>query len=234
MTRHEFAPLRPVRVFDLVDGFAADRGLDGTRPRPLGEVQVRVLGITGAVTDWAEPGTLVLRTTSDGFRVYLGRLEFGAAARRRVRRMDLAGHYRLRVNSDYYERVDLPDVELPDPAVRPTPYAVRLTPGPRYPFQEATIPAPTRAAGRRAVAPVPGTVAVMRGTLRSADRQPIEGAEVRYAGMTATTIATGDWIFVLPPGGSPPASGTVLDVTLPGPGRRRSSTTYDPPDTTPV
>lgn len=234
MTRHTFALVRPSRVFDLVDGFAADRGLHGTHPRPQGEVQVCVLGITGVVTDWAEPGTLVLRTTSDGFRVYQGRLEFGAAARRRTRRVDLAGHYRLQVTSDYYEPVDLPDVELPDPADRPAPYAVRLTPGPRYPFPEATIPAPTRTAGRRALAPVPGAVAVMRGTLRSADRRPIEGAEVRYAGMTATTIATGDWIFVLPRGGPPPASGTVLDVTLPGPERRRTTTTYDPPDPTPV
>jgi hypothetical protein len=200
----------------------------------MGAVQVRVLGVTGVATDWPEPGTLVLRTTSDGFGVYLDRLEFAAGARRRVRRVELAGHYRLQVSSDYYEPVDLPDVELPDPALRPAPYAVRLTPGPRYPFPRTTIPAPTRTAGLRAVAPVPETAAVMRGTLRSADRQPIEGAKVRYARMTATTIATGEWIFVLPPGGSPPASGTVLDVTLPGPEQRRTTTTYAPPDTTPV
>ena len=227
MTRYGFTPLRPVRVFDLVDGFAADRGLDGTRPRPLGQVEIRIVAGPGPAPRWPEPGTVVLTTTSDGFQVCGGRLAFGVGERRRVRRIPLAGTYDLTVRSDNYEPVDLAAVALPDPQ----PLRIRLEPGPRYPFPETTVPAPTRTAGLPAVAPVPRAAAVVRGTLYDAGRRPIVGARVRFPGVAtpAVTIATGDWLVLLPPGVDPPPPDTAIPVTLPN--GRVTTTTYvpDPP-----
>lgn len=137
---------RPVRVFDLVDGFAADRGLAGPRPRPIGPVRVFVDIDTGAGGTGAE---LVLRTNRDGYAVFFGQLRLPGGA---VRRVALSGTHTLRVDSPYYEATEFAGVPIPA-GDQPEPYQLLLRPGPNYPFPTATEPATRAAATRPAARP---------------------------------------------------------------------------------
>jgi hypothetical protein len=131
---------RAERVFDVVDGFAADRGLAGPRPRPISPVRVFVSTGDGGESE------LVLRTNRDGYALYFGQLRLPGGA---VRRVALSGTYTLRAEARYYQAAEFPGVPIPA-GDQPEPYQLVLRPGPDYPFPVATEPASRAAATRPA------------------------------------------------------------------------------------
>lgn len=207
--RYRFHSVPVVRVFDLVDGFAADRGSAGARPRPIGAVRIFLL--TGPAAA-AGPAQMLLTGNRDGFLTFFGSVRTAAGRRRLV----LAGDHTLRVVSDCYQQLDVRGVDLPGAAVVPQPFPIRLSPGPLYPFPIVTVPAATRTGPVLLSGPVPSGPTVLRGTLKDADGRPVAGARVDGPGadQAAVTTAIGDWLLLFPPGVAAPAE-TSLTFTRP-------------------
>jgi hypothetical protein len=200
--RTGFRTRRPVRVFDLVDGFALERGLTGAHPRPIGAVRVLLLA-DGAQT-FARPPELVLGYNRFGYAVSYGRLRYPDGAERAG--TFGVGPYRLRVLSEHYQTSDLSGVELP----AAEPLRVELAAGYTYPFPVAITP-PARVGD-----PTVAALTLLRGAVFAPDGSGVAGAVVDAPTAVSYRIgADGQWVLVFPDGA--PAS-ELVDVTITAPG----------------
>jgi hypothetical protein len=197
--------VRAVRVFDPVDAFLADRGLDGAHPRPVGPIRLLVFR-----------QELRVRTNHQGFLVFYGRV---TAADGIARLLDLTGTVRIRVESDAYAPAEF-DVTIPGAE----PATLALQPGPAYPFPMATpLPRGHGGTGTAAAAvasvrsgphlpPVPVAPALLRGTVAD-ESGPVPDATVAAPGASGVlTNHSGQWVLVF---GEPAPETATVEVTLP-------------------
>ncbi len=184
-------------IFNVVDGFAQQRGLSGLNPRPMGEVAFYAVAevINGQRMKFTEPLRLIMQQSPSGYFLFFGRVQRGKGTTRR----DLLrpGTYVIAVESDYYLPYEQPNEVIPmaDPT---QPIQIILIPSVAYPY--------------------PLTVKLLRGTLRHVDGSGMEavtisaiadGQRVQYV-----TGANGDWVLPLPyiaPSDHPPQN-AILDV----------------------
>jgi hypothetical protein len=211
VTGYEHHALTATRVFDIVDGFAAQRGLDGPRPRPLGRVRLFLVAdrTPGAERTYPDPPELLLTTTDSGYAVSFGVVRQPDG----TQHIDPfgAGPYLLRVRSDYYQVADFDGVSLPATSAQPEPYEMVLAAGYSYPFPFAAT-APSIEVG----GPASAALALLRGAVLAPDGSGVAGANVTAPGATSyRTGADGQWVLVFAAG--VPAAGTV-DVTVTAPG----------------
>jgi hypothetical protein len=207
----EYRTLAAARVFDVVDGFARQRGLAGARPRPIGQVRIFLLAdhTPGARRGFAEPPELVLATTRHGYMVNFGLLSQPGGSQRRM--AFGAGPYLLRVRADHYQVADFDNVFLPATQDQPEPYEMVLEAGYSYPFPTATTPPPVQVSGT-----VTNALALLRGATPHPDGSGVVDAVVTAPSASPyRTDTDGQWVLVFPDG--VPASGLVT-VTIAAPG----------------
>jgi hypothetical protein len=197
-----FRTRRPLRVFDVVDAFALERGLTGAHPRPIGAV--RVLLLADGQRSFERPPELVLGYNRLGYAVSYGRLRFPDGAER-VGNFD-AGPFRLRVESRHYQAVEVADVVLPEVE----PLRIELAAGHAYPFPAAITP-PARVGD-----PTVPALTLLRGAVFTPDGEGRAGVLVESpTAVPYRTDADGQWVLVFPEG--VPAS-ALVDVTVTAPG----------------
>ncbi len=168
-------------IFDVVDGFAQQRGLSGRNPRPMGDVAFYAVAevINGQRVYFAEPLRLIVQQNPSGYFLFFGKVQRGKGMNHR----DLlrSGTYVLRVVSDYYLTHEQPDEVIPMAYPTQT-IPIALMPSTAYPY--------------------PQTVKLLRGTLRHVDGSgmadvaisaAVDGQQVQYV-----TGANGDWVLTLP------------------------------------
>lgn len=215
MTTYDHRSLTATRVFDIVDGFAAQRGLDGARPRPLGRVRLFLVAdrTPGAERTFTDPPELVLATSDSGYAVSFGVVQQPDGSRH-VEPFG-AGPYLLRVRSDRYQVADFDGVSLPATVGQPEPYEMVLAAGYSYPFPVAAT-APSIEVG----GPTSAALALLRGEVLAPDGSGVADANVSAPGATPyRTDADGQWVLVFADG--VPAAGAVdVTITAPGAGRR--------------
>jgi len=186
-------------VLDLEDAYARDRGVGGPHPRPIGATRLLLAGevVGGVRRNFPEPFALEARRNSDGYELFFGRYRLPDG---RVVTSLPPGRYVVRVESDFYQRAERADVDLPEPAV---PYVFDLQPGVRYPFPSGS-PIP------RSVGPT-----LLRGVLQDFGGAGVEGAAVEVVGQSnvCRTDDQGQWVLVFPD--NVPSGNIVVRVTFP-------------------
>jgi hypothetical protein len=208
---YETTTLRAEAIFALSDTFAHDRSALAPFVPPLGEVGFQVLGPTGGQR-FAEPLELIVTRNESGFYLYFGLVrlpdsEFrrrSAADTGRRRNRLLAGSYTVRIESGFYQPVEV-DLALParDQA---TPFDISLQPAPAYPFRNiSSIDGWIGGAACQPDIQRPGAgPTLLRGSLHKVDGTPIEGASVSASNLITqlagpvVSSQTGDWVLALP------------------------------------
>jgi hypothetical protein len=183
----EIRHLSATLAFDPVDVFAKTRSGPATRPRPLGQIRLRLVAeiAAGVRTDLPEPIELRTVANHEGYVVWFGRVR---AADGSVRIWPSPGRYVVRAEALYYQSAEV-TVDVPTPSLA---YDLELAPGPAYPF-------PAGGLVPRAAGPT-----LLRGTLQAPDGTALEGATVEVTPQTApptprvTVDATGQWVLVFP------------------------------------
>jgi hypothetical protein len=214
----EFRRLAATLIFDLEDAFARQRGVNGPHPRPSGGLSFSVVGtmLGGVRQPITPPLQLKVLANPSGYQLFFGA---AAAQNQSARSAGLSpGQYVVRVDSDFYQRVERTDVTIPSTFAPQAPagsliapYFFDLQPGYAYPFPSVC----TLLNGA-------GTT-LLRGVLRIADGTGVAGATVQVVGQSNsyTTDESGQWVLVFPdtqPTGPVSvhfvlADGTVKDVT---------------------
>jgi hypothetical protein len=202
VTVTEIRHLTATLAFDPVDVFARTRSGPATRPRPLGQIRLRLVAeiVGGARTDLPEPIELQTLSNHEGYVVWFGRVR---AADGSVRAWPSPGQYVVRGEAAYYQSAEV-TVDIPRSDVA---YSLELAPGPAYPF-------PAGGLVPRAAGPT-----LLRGTLEAPDGTAVEGATVEVTPQTApptprvTVDATGQWVLVFPD--SQPSGNVTVRFTFP-------------------
>lgn len=211
MTTFEHRSRAATRVFDIIDGFALQRGIDGARPRPIGQVRVFVVAdhTPGTGQVFPTPPELLLTTSASGYTISFGvvRQPDGSEV---VERFG-AGPYLLRVRSDNYQVTDFDNVFLPATAAQPEPYEMVLAAAYSYPFPDAATAPSIEVTGTTSTA-----LALLRGAVLAPDGSGVVDAAVSAPGAVSyRTDTDGQWVLVFADG--VPATGQV-DVTITAPG----------------
>jgi len=211
MTSFEYRSVTATRVFDIIDGFALQRGLDGARPRPIGAVRLFLAAdhTPGASQVFTTPPELLLTTSDSGYSISFGLVRQPDGGQ--IVEQFGAGPYLLRVRSDNYQVTDFDNVSLPATAGQPEPYEMVLPAGYTYPFPVIAT-APSIEAGGPAVA----ALALLRGAVLAPDGSGVADATVSSPGAVSyRTDTDGQWVLVFTDGA--PATG-LADVTFTAPG----------------
>ena len=213
MTSFEYCSLTATRVFDIIDGFALQRGLDGAQPRPIGQVRLLLVAdhTPGANRVFATPPELLLTTSASGYSISFGLVRQPDGSQ--VVEQFGAGPYLLRVRSDNYQVTDFDNVSLPATAAQPEPYQMVLAAAYTYPFP-VTATAPSIEVGGTTSA----ALALLRGAVLAPDGSGVVDATVTAPGaVTYQTDTDGQWVLVFTDG--VPAT-SLIDVTITAPGTR--------------
>ena len=198
----EFRSLTATLVFDLVDAFAERRGTRGPFPRPFEPIRFFVIArIVGPNREeFRPPLELIVKRNGNGYHTFHNAIKRSDGG---VLKKALApGRYDLRVDSDFYQMVELHNVDLPSPAI---PLSRNLLPAYNYPF-----PTDLKPTGGRGFA-------LLRGSLHTAEGAPISGATVSVIGANSDykTGNTGQWVLVFPDTFFPGAQTTkTVDVVV--------------------
>jgi hypothetical protein len=193
----------------LIDGWARDQGLWGPAPLPLGRTSYFLFAAVDAAgneREFPHPTRLIVTRNASGYDLFFGHVCPPDKIRRRGWLPD--GTYRLRVESDYYQRFEQQvDVSTPKGTQRlAVPHEWVLQPGYAYPFGES-LPL-----GKAQVGPGPCTAAtfpgargitLLRGVERDAQGKGIADAKVEAVGLpnvSYQTGANGQWVLVFPRG----------------------------------
>ncbi len=171
-------------MFDLEDVYARDRGVRGSRPRPLAGVEFWIVGelVDSSIQAIDPPWRMIVHCNPSGYHVFYGEVEFADGTRRS---QIVEGTYAVRVESEFYQLAERQDVVLPEFA---TPYSFDLEPGFRYPFpRESSL-----SKGR-------GTT-LLRGGVHQRDGSGLAGVtiEVTQASYSYSTDESGQWVLVFP------------------------------------
>lgn len=207
MTRFEYRGRTATRVFDIIDGFALQRGLDGARPRPIGQVRLFLVAdhTPGANQAFATSPELLLTTSASGYSISFGLVRQPDGSQ--IVGQFGAGPYLLRVRSDNYQVIDFDNVFLPATAGQPEPYEMVLAPACTYPFP-VTATAPSIEVGGTPSA----ALALLRGAVLAPDGSGVVDATVSAPGAVSyRTDTDGQWVLVFADG-VPAAS--LVDVTI--------------------
>jgi len=172
-------------IFDLEDRYARQRGVRGRHPRPLGKVELRVLGEVDGETlrDFEQPLEMTVVPNPSGFHLFFG--EVRRPGRRGRTFLLGGGTYAVRVESEFYQRAERRDVIMPEPAA---PYFFDLDPGYCYPFPHCS----TLSGGRGPT--------LLRGGIFDRAGGGVEGVrvEAERALDDYRTDETGQWVLVFP------------------------------------
>ena len=186
-------------ILDMVDSFAAMRGIYGKIPRPIGKVRPFLVARTDPATQapaaLKEPVEMQVTPNGSGFLLFFGNIITPEGL---VQRIGIEGWpWTIRINGEFYQTKDLTPKAS---EAGGTPVRIDLLPGPAYPF-------PDDPTGQAAV--------LLRGTLRNADGSGFAGVTVEAldsknnalpGALSATTGADGQWVLALP---GLPKGGTV-------------------------
>lgn len=210
---YERVTLAAPAVVTLVDRFAQLRGTRGAFPGPLGTARLSFIARIDQGNVVPLDPVWRLRAESNGDSVYRFREDADVAGRLPLRVPP--ARYRLRIDSDFYQRLEV-DLDWPAP-LNQTP-TLLLLPGYAYPFPDLTLPRTTFTVLRGSLFEVGGGPA------------PVEGAVVSITApvntwpfATCRTDAGGGWAVVVPTAlGDPPlavtlhiaGAGNPLDVDL--------------------
>jgi hypothetical protein len=198
---------KAVLVFDPVDRYAADRGLGGPHPRPLGRVTYRLVGrVVGGVRQaldqpYDQPAELAVVTGPSGYSVFFGGVTLPDGRRFQADLPD--GQYVVQASSPRYQRSEREDILVPPvpPGLPPPPapqlaaYRFDLEPGYAYPFP----PTSTLGQGRGPT--------LLRGVVLDAAGDGVEDVTVVVTGRSNTyrTDRTGRFVLTFSdadPGGN--------------------------------
>jgi len=178
----EVRRLTATAVFDLEDRYARDRGVWGSRPRPIEPVTIHVLAdvVAGAPVPRVPTPELVLTRSPGGYHLFFGLVR--TPPDDRLDRLRLPRSYVVRVESPFYQSTER-TVALP----APVPERIPLEPGYAYPFPEGRA---NPGAGQT----------LLRGTVYRMDGQSVAGTTVEVAGVSNVyrTDETGRWALVFP------------------------------------
>jgi hypothetical protein len=195
-----------IRIFDVVDRFARDRGVRGSRPRPLSEVRFNLLARTvGGVRHEYDPGsTLVVRQTESGHHVFFGQVAVMSAASPygssgTAMTIPATGTLEVLLDSELY--APSMRLEVPVPEGR-RPYPVLLEPGLAYPFPCVVTPPPPGALDQPGGPPWVHGPTLLRGVVRDSTGRGIPEASVSAEGGARRTVTddNGSWVLDLPEG----------------------------------
>lgn len=188
-----FSLKRPLWVFDLIDRFARDRGVNAAA-RPIGQLTILAIGefVDGALQRWPHPLRLVLVQNPAGYRLFFGQTKDSQKPHTKRRDcLQISHTYRLRIESEYYQTIEdnYSLAELPDTQNPNNPYpqlqSIDLEPGYAYPFPRLSNNEPT----------------LLRGHVHASDGTGIADVHISIAGEGfdyKTTDKTGQWVLVLP------------------------------------
>lgn len=195
----------PIAALTLIDHFVQLRGTRGPFPEPFGPVKFQLVArLTQGGSATLDPPILLRGQTN-----YTGVYRFANEATIGNSPVLIIppGRYTLRITSEFYQDAEV-DIDWPtDPAAMP---AVLLRPGYNYPFPDLSL------AGNRLTL-LRGSVFQPGGSARS-----VIGAVVTVASQENTwplascaTDKGGNWVIVIPLGGTTPAFDITLKVALP-------------------
>lgn len=203
MTFITWRSLSATLVFDLVDDYAARRGIRGAHPRPFGEIRLLATAqvIGGVAQPLLDPVELVTRSGPAGYHVFFGDVRLPDGSLRQ--HLLAAGTYVVRVESTFYQPAERTDIALPRPD---QPYRFNLKAGYRYPFPVNVDRA---------------SATLLRGTLYQIGGRGVAGAVVSITGLpdmadTCTTDPTGQWVLVFPDGLLTADTNVTVRVVYPG------------------
>ncbi|MEU5262202.1 hypothetical protein [Amycolatopsis sp. NPDC021455] len=205
----EYRSRTAVRVFDPVDQLARERGLEGTRPRPIGAVRLFLLAdhTPGAEREYADPPELVTGRNTLGHVISHGRLR--TTGGRLLEGTFGGGPFDLRVTSAFYQAAEFTGVRIPATGTQPEPFELLLRPACTYPFPDVVVPPVPDITGA-----APPALALLRGSVLAPDASGVAGAEVSAPGaIPYRTAADGEWVLAFPRGAADP-----VDVTIAAPG----------------
>lgn len=185
-----------VGIVSLVDEFAQDRGTRGPMPLPIPPLRFSLIAREEQNVMTPLDPHVELRAQSGPTGAYLFADEghHGDEPPFRI----TPGRYRLRIESDYYQRLD-EDLDWPAPDTT----LLLLRPGAAYPFPSVTVPS--------------ARLTLLRGSVLSgAAGEPVEGATVEIlnppnlgAFATAITDARGAWVLAFRRDNPAPFNATV-------------------------
>ncbi|GAA4547928.1 carboxypeptidase-like regulatory domain-containing protein [Amycolatopsis samaneae] len=201
----EYRTRTAVRVFDPVDQFARDRGLEGARPRPIGRVRLFLLAdhTPGAERVFPRPPEFVVGRNTHGYVISYGDLRDDGG--RVLRHAFGGGPYDLRVTSAFYQTADFTGVSIPAAGAQAEPFELLLRPAYGYPFPQTAVPPVPDLTG----APPPA-LALVRGSVLAPDFTGVANARVTAPGATPyRTAADGEYVLVFPRGASGPVEVTI-------------------------
>ena len=191
-------------VITLVDEFARQRGTRGDMPAPIPPLRFSLIAqeIAAVMTPLDPPLGLIAQRSGSG-AVYVFANEV------RERRGELPfriapGRYRLRIEGDYYQPLEL-DLDWPPTAASLVPQP--LMPGYHYPFPDVTLPS--------------SRITLLRGTVvRGVRGDPVANATVTVtntpAGFTtARTDKSGAWVVAFRHANANEINATVT-ISIPG------------------
>jgi hypothetical protein len=202
---YERLVLAPLAAITLVDRFVQLRGTRGAFPAPLGAVRFTLIARIVQGNPLALDPPWLLRAGTNGTGVY----QFANEATAGGRPLFLVprDQYRLRIDADFYQRVEM-DLAWPT-SVDQMPI-VLLPPGYAYPFPDLTLPR--------------NTITLLRGALFSEGGAavPIEGATVTITAppnswplAAGVTDESGGWVLVVPLGPTAAPFTATLHVVPP-------------------
>jgi hypothetical protein len=221
---YEYRRQTAALIFDFNDQYARDLGVSGHHAQPIGGLRfhlvARLEGGNRVAID--PPLVLAVQPTPSGVYVFFDRFRTPDGAERGSMLPD--GRYALRVESDFYQLVDIElqsvsqQLSLAPPAGPGNHVSRDLLPGYAYPFP-GPLPIDTRTmpAGC-AAAPVGNGPTLLLGSLHDVGGAPISGATVHIPGQPSVngyrTDATGQWILVFPR--NQPSGEVTIRVERPG------------------
>lgn len=189
-------------VLGALDLFAAARMTKKAIPPVLGDVSFIITRrLSAPATVYDPPLELVSWTNASGYFLFSGEV-------RKPGRLNTVmlgrGQYRLRVESEYYQTIETPNIQFPNDLIWPPPELenqtiydktrdLQLIPGPAYPFPEGLSK------------PRDLIVTVLRGSLFSAGGAPLKDVKIELTApalpnrfqvfSTCQTNAQGDWVI---------------------------------------
>ncbi len=199
-TFYEFRRLSATLVFDLTDAFATDRGTRGPFPRPFEPIRffatARIVGLNRE--EFKEPLELITKRNGSGYHIFHNMIKNADGTV--IKRALADGQYELRVESSFYQPVNLPVVDVPRPT---SAESLNLLPSYNYPF-----PLDLKPTGGRGFA-------LLRGSLHTRNAEPVANANVAAVGANhdCTTDETGQWVLVFPDSFFP-VNQTTANVTV--------------------
>lgn len=188
----------------FIDEFAEVRGTRGPTPAPIPPLRFALIAREEAMvmTPLTEPIELKARSGASGAYIFINE---GRTPNEPWQRL-AAGRYRLAIEGDYYQPLQV-DIDWPlQPAAMP---AISLRPGYNYPYPDVTLPSER--------------ITLLRGSvLTGVSGEPVENATVEItnpAGLgpfvSALTDANGAWALAFRHANLNPFDATVT-ITTPG------------------